>query len=199
MDFPKPIEDLIYALSRLPGIGRKSAQRMAFYILDMEEKKVDELIRALGEAYRNIRPCKRCNSLTEGELCSVCSDEDRDDTLLCIVEDTREMMAIENTGKFKGYYFVLGGLLSPMKKIGPEEIHIPKLEERLKDGTVKEIILAVNPTVEGETTALFIAQLVKDLPIKVTQLAQGIAIGSNLEYYDSFTLSKALTERRTVE
>ncbi len=199
MDFAKPIEELIYQLSRLPGIGRKSAQRTAFYILEMGEERVEALIRALGEVQRTIHPCKRCNSLTEGDLCIVCLDDEREKSKLCLVEDTKEMAAIESTGKFDGYYFVLGGLLSPIKKIGPEEIHIPMLEEILDEGNITEIIMAVSPTIEGQTTSLFISDLVKDRNIQVTELAQGIAIGSSLEYYDAFTLSKAFDQRRIVE
>ena len=137
MNFAKPIEELIYQLSRLPGIGRKSAQRTAFYILEMGEERVEALIRALGEAQRTIHPCKRCNSLTEGDLCIVCLNDEREKSKLCLVEDTKKMAAIESTGKFNGYYFVLRGLLSPIKKIGPEEIHIPMLEEILDEGNIK--------------------------------------------------------------
>ena len=132
-------------------------------------------------------------------MCIVCLNDEREKSKLCLVEDTKEMTAIESTGKFNGYYFVLGGLLSPIKKIGPEEIHIPMLEEILDEGNITEIIMAVSPTIEGQTTSLFISDLVKDRNIQVTELAQGIAIGSSLEYYDAFTLSKAFDQRRIVE
>lgn len=198
MKYPKPIEDLIHNLSFLPGIGQKSAQRMTFTILDWDGEKISALADALMAAKVHIHPCARCNCLTDEEYCSICNS-DRDETKLVIVEDTMKMFAFENMGNYKGKYYCLGGLVSPLRRIGPEKLAIEGLRKILDEGVVEEIILALSPTSDGETTTYFLKEWLKDRKIRVTKLAQGIAPGSSLEYYDAYTLSRAFIERRDVE
>ncbi len=198
MQYPKPIEDLIHTLSYLPGIGQKSAQRMTFTILDWQPEKIAELADALVAAKDKIHPCARCNSLTDEEYCSVCRS-DRDETKLVVVEDTMKMFAFENMGNYKGKYYCLGGLVSPLRRIGPEKLAIEGLLQILREGVVEEVILALSPTSDGEITTYVLKDIMKDYKVRVTKLAQGIAPGSSLEYYDAYTLSRAFIERRDVE
>lgn len=198
MQYPKPIEDLIHTLSYLPGIGQKSAQRMTFTILDWQPDKIDELADALVAAKEKIHPCARCNSLTDGEYCTVCQS-DRDETKLVVVEDTMKMLAFENMGNYRGKYYCLGGLVSPLRRIGPEKLAIEGLLKILDEGVVEEVILALSPTSDGEITTYFLKDMMRNYKVRVTKLAQGIAPGSSLEYYDAYTLSRAFLERRDVE
>lgn len=191
-----PISNLIQELAGLPGIGRKTAQRLAFYILEMENIEVEKLVTAIIEAKEKIHYCAKCCNLTDGELCSICRDSRRDGSIICVVEGAKDIIAMEKTREYKGLYHVLHGTISPMENIGPNEIKIKELLNRLYEGEVEEIILATNPTVEGEATALYIAKLVKPLNIKVTRIAHGIPVGGDLEYFDEVTLSKAMENRR---
>lgn len=191
-----PIADLIEQLSKLPGIGKKTAQRLAFYVLEMEPLEVEKLATSIINAKEKIRYCKQCFNLTDDELCSICKDRGRDESLICVVEGARDIVAMEKTREFKGLYHVLHGVISPMKNIGPDDIRIKELLNRAYDSQVKEIILALNPTVEGEATSLYIAKILKPLGIKTTRIAHGIPVGGDLEYFDEVTLSKAMENRR---
>jgi recombination protein RecR len=191
-----PIAKLIEELSKLPGIGRKTAQRLAFYILEMDSLEVEKLATSIKEAKEKIHYCKICCNLTEGDICNICSDDRRDKSVICVLEGAKDVVAMEKTKEYNGLYHVLHGVISPMENIGPNEIKIKELLNRLKDGVVKEVILATNPTVEGEATALYISKLLKPLGIKITRIAHGIPVGGDLEYFDEVTLSKALENRR---
>ncbi|MCD7777135.1 MAG: recombination mediator RecR [Clostridiales bacterium] len=185
---------LIEELSRLPGIGGKSAQRLAFHIINMPRENAESLASAITSAKTNIRLCPVCCNLTDDEICNICSDPNRDNGQIMVVEDPRDMAAYEKTKEFKGRYHILHGTISPINGIGPEKLKIKELLSRIK-GNVKEIIIATNPTVEGEATAMYISGLLKPLGIKVTRIASGVPIGGDLEYVDDVTLSKALEYR----
>ena len=191
-----PISNLIEQLSMLPGIGRKTAQRLAFYILEMESLEVEKLATAIVEAKEKINYCKECCNLTDRELCNICSDDRRDRSTICVVEGAKDIVAMERTREFKGLYHVLHGVISPMDNMGPDEIKIKELLNRVYNEEIEEVILATNPTVEGEATALYIAKLLKPLGIKTTRIAHGIPVGGDLEYFDEVTLSKAMENRR---
>lgn len=193
--YPESLELLIEELRKLPSIGRKSAQRLALHIVDMKGDRIDNLIKALTKVKTDIHPCKICGNLTEDEICSICTSEKRDSSIICVVEDVTNLLTIEKSESFNGKYHVLSGLISPSGKTMPDDIGVDKFLKRLEDGLVKEIIFAISPTVEGETTMLFLTELIKNLDIKVTRIASGIPVGGNLEYYDDLTLSKALKER----
>lgn len=190
-----PLARLIEQFERLPGIGHKTAQRLAFYVLNLPDAEAQAFARAITEAKEKIHYCKICQNLTDGETCSVCQDTRRDDSVICVVEDPRDVIAIERTHEFDGLYHVLHGTISPVDGIGPDQIRIKELLARLQDDTVEEIIMATNPTVEGEATAMYISRLLKPLGIKVTRLAYGIPVGGDLEYADEVTLSRALEGR----
>lgn len=187
---------LIEALRCLPGVGPKSAQRMAFYFLEKDRHGARTLLGALDNALEKVRRCSRCRSLTEEELCDICRSSKRDPSLLCIVETPADIQAIEQTSEYKGLYFVLMGHLSPLDGIGPRDIGLDLLEQRLREEPVSEVILATNPTVEGEATAHYIGEILHQLGIRATRLAHGIPMGGELEYVDSSTLSRALAGRR---
>jgi recombination protein RecR len=191
-----PIANLIEQLSKLPGIGKKTAQRLAFYILEMDNVEVEKLAYSIKEAKEKIHYCKICCNLTDEAICSICSDSKRDRSIICVVEGAKDVVAMEKTREYKGLYHVLHGVISPMENVGPNDIKIKELLDRLKDGNVEEVIIATNPTVEGEATALYIAKLLKPLGIKITRIAYGIPVGGDLEYYDEVTLSKAMENRR---
>ena len=191
-----PLARLIEQFERLPGIGRKNAQRLAYYILSMPDEKAREFASTIIEAKEKIHRCPICCDMTDSELCPICKSPSRDKSVICVVEDPKAVMAIERTHEFGGVYHVLHGLISPMNSTGPDDICIKELVERLKDGTVKEIIMATNPTAEGDVTALFISKLVKPLGVKVSRLAYGIPVGADLEYADNFTLTKAIEGRK---
>lgn len=195
MDYSAPVTKLIEELSKLPGIGRKSAQRLAFHILDMKGSDVAELAKAIVNAKKNTKHCKTCGNLTEGELCSICSSIKRDFSTICVVEDVRDIAAMERTKEYKGVYHVLHGTISPLDGIGPDEINIKNLIIRLS-ADIKEVIIATNPTIEGEATAVYISRLIKPMGIKVTRIAHGIPMGGDIEYADEVTLMKAMEGRR---
>ena len=190
-----PLTKLVEQFERLPGIGKKSAQRLAFYVLSLTKEEGRAFADAITEAQQKIRRCNVCQSYTDSELCSVCSDGTRDFSTICVVEDPRDIVAFERTREYKGTYHVLHGLISPMDGIGPDQLCIKELLKRADDDDVKEIIMATNPTVEGEATAMYISRLLKPLGKKVTRLAYGIPVGGNLEYADEVTLYRALEGR----
>lgn len=191
-----PIDVMTAELAKLPGIGRKSAQRLAYHIVSMPKEDVRRLADALWEGRQAIRFCDVCGNYTEGELCSVCSDAERDVSTICVVRDPRDVAAMERIHDYRGLYHVLHGVLSPLDNIGPGDIHIRELLHRLSDGRVEEVIVATNPDIEGEATASYLARLIKPMGVKVTRIAHGVPVGSDLEYADEVTLSKALEGRR---
>ncbi|MBQ4640618.1 MAG: recombination protein RecR [Clostridia bacterium] len=191
-----PIARIALQLSRLPGIGQKSAQRLAYHIAAMPENDVKELAAALWQSRKALHFCVRCGNYTQGELCSVCANEERQNGQLCVVRDARDVAAMERIRDFRGLYHVLGGTLSPMNGIGPEDIRIRELLSRLGAEDIQEVILATNPDIEGEATATYIARLIKPMGIKVTRIAHGVPVGSDLEYADEVTLAKAMEGRR---
>jgi recombination protein RecR len=190
-----PLTRLIEQFEKLPGVGRKGAQRLAFHVLGLPKEKAVSFANAILEAHEKIKKCSVCQNLTDAELCPVCLDGGRDRSVICVVEDPRDVIAFERTREYKGVYHVLHGLISPMEGIGPEQLTIKELIGRLGDGEVKEVIMATNPTVEGEATAMYLARLIKPMDIKVTRLAYGIPVGGNLEYADEVTLFRALEGR----
>ena len=194
-----PLEHLIHELSKLPSIGRKTAQRLAFHLLNCPADDATALALAIGELRDKIHSCKDCFNLAEEELCPICSDPKRDRTLLCVVEAPINLLSLEKTGSFRGLYHVLGGVLSPLKDIGPDELHLDELMGRLRDGSFREVILATNPNVEGEATAVYLSRLIRPLGVRVTRIGIGLPAGSELEYADEVTVSKALEGRREIE
>ena len=199
MLFSPTLDRLVEALRRLPGIGPKTALRLTFHILTMEDSTVEELARALVEAKQKVKHCTRCRNLTEDDLCPICRDERRDSTLLCIVQEPRDILVIEKTGQFRGRYFVLHGALSPLEGLGPSELKIPLLLQQLKTGEIREIIVATNPNVEGDATAFYLADVIKPLNIKVTRIGFGLPVGGDLEYADELTMARALEARREID
>ena len=197
-NFPESFQRLLSELQKLPGVGPKSAQRMAFYLLQQPKDESRKLASQMVEAMERVKRCTICFNLTESELCPVCRDGQRDTSSLCVVGYVSDLMALERTGQYRGRYHVLEGSLSPLDGRGPEDIRVPELMKRLKDGTVREIILAMNPDVEGEATALYLIKAIKPLSIKMTRLAYGLPVGGNLEYADEVTLLRSLEGRREV-
>lgn len=191
-----PIANLIDQLSKLPGIGRKTAQRLAFFILEMENLEAQKISEAILEAKEKIKLCSVCQNLTDIDPCILCQNANRDKSIICVVEGAKDILAMEKSREYKGEYHVLHGVISPMDNIGPNDIKVKELLNRLADGKVKEVILATNPTVEGEATALYISRLIKPLGVKVSRIAHGIPVGGDLEYFDEVTLSKAMENRR---
>ena len=189
------LDRLIDSFASLPGVGRKSAFRFAYHVLDMNEEDVIAFSEALAEAKRNIHQCPICHNLTDSDKCSICDDDRRDRSVICVVESARDVNSIERTHEYKGLYHVLHGLISPMDGIGPEQLYIKDLLHRVADEDIKEVIMATNPTVEGESTAVYIGKLIKPFGVKVTRLATGVPVGGNLEYADDITLYKALEGR----
>lgn len=198
MDKPAALEELIQSLRCLPGVGPKSAQRMAYHLLQRDQKGAERLARGLHEALGRIRHCGRCNTFTEAEMCALCSSPRRDAALLCVVESPGDLLMMEQSQSYSGLYFVLMGRLSPLDGIGPREIHLDRLVKRATDGEVREVILATNFTVEGEATAHYISELLAGKAIKVTRIARGLPVGGELEHVDSGTLAQAMLERRPV-
>ncbi|MCI7248171.1 MAG: recombination mediator RecR [Clostridiales bacterium] len=194
--YPKPLNKLINELSRLPGIGGKTAQRLAFHILSMSDGDAFRLSDSIREAKEQMRYCSVCGNLTDVDPCAICSDTDRDPSVICVVESPRDVIAMEKIREFKGYYHVLHGTISPMDGIGPDDINLKSLVLRLQDERVQELIIATNPTIEGEATAMYIARLIKPSGIKVSRIAHGIPVGGDLEYADEVTLLKAVEGRR---
>lgn len=194
--YARPLNRLIGELSRLPGIGGKTAQRLAFHILSMEDHEALALADAIRDAKTSMKYCSVCGNLTEEDPCSICSDESRDRSVICVVESPKDVIAMEKIREYRGLYHVLHGAISPMDGIGPEDINLKNLITRLQDETVKELIIATNPTIEGEATAMYIARLIKPSGIRVTRIAHGIPVGGDLEYADEVTLLKAVEGRR---
>lgn len=189
---------LIEQFERMPGIGHKSAQRLAFYVLNLKKSEAESFSKAILDAHSKIKKCSRCCNLAEDELCPICKSQSRDESTVCVVEDPRDVLAFERTHEYKGTYHVLHGVISPMNSIGPEDITIKELLSRISDGKVQEVIMATNPTVEGEATAMYISRLLKPMGIKVSRLAYGVPVGAELEYADEVTLTRALEGRRTL-
>lgn len=195
--YVEALSRLVEQFMKIPSVGRKTAQRMAFHVLNMSEADAEEFAKAIKDAHDKIKKCSVCHNLTEGELCPVCSNPSRDKGLICVVEGPKDVIAIERTREYGGVYHVLHGVISPMNAIGPEQITIKELVARVAGGDITEIIMATNPTVEGDTTAMYIAKLLKPFEVKVTRLAYGIPVGADLEYADDVTLMRAL-EGRTI-
>lgn len=193
-----PISRLIEEFSKLPGVGKKTAQRLAFHVINMNMIDVEKLSEALINAKKQIKYCSVCCNITDSSKCNICSNPNRTEDTICVVEDPRDVAAMEKTKEFMGKYHVLHGVISPMEGVGPEMIKIKELLQRLNNETVKEIILATNPTIEGEATAMYISRLIKPLGIKVTRIAHGLPVGGDLEYADEVTISKALEGRREI-
>ena len=194
--YAKPLNRLIGELSRLPGIGGKTAQRLAFHILSMDEKDVNTLADVIKQAKKEMVYCSVCGNLTDRDPCAICSDKSRDESTICVVESPRDLVAMEKIKEYHGYYHVLHGTISPMDGIGPDDINLKSLISRLGNENVKELIIATNPTIEGEATAMYIARLIKPSGIKVSRIAHGIPVGGELEYADEVTLLKAVEGRR---
>lgn len=197
--YPDSIRNLIESFKYLPGIGEKTAERLAFAVLDLEEEQTELFVESLIDVKKRIRQCNNCNALTENDVCFVCSDLTRDKNILRVVEDTKNVFLFEKLGMFHGYYHVLNGLISPLDGINPEDIGIDKLLDRITSDGFKEIIFAFKPSIEGETTALYIKKVLSGMDIVVTRLASGVPIGADMEYVDSLTLERALKDRKEIE
>jgi recombination protein RecR len=196
--YARPVQDLIDQLGRLPGVGPKSAQRIAFYLLKVSKEDAGRLASAITEARERVSFCTRCFNIAEGGECGICTDARRDETVLCVVEESRDIVALERTARFRGRYHVLQGAISPIEGVGPQQLRVKELVERLAVEPVEEVILATNPNIEGEATALYLSKLLTPA-VKVSRLASGLPVGGDLEYADELTLGAALEARRTVE
>ena len=194
-----PVQELIDQLGRLPGVGPKSAQRIAFYLLKLPKEDAERLAQSIIEVKARISFCRRCWNVSEGELCELCRDERRDPTIVCVVEEPRDIVAVEKTQEYRGLYHVLQGAISPIEGIGPEQLRVKELLARVETEGIKEIILCTNPNLEGEATAMYLARLLKPLGLTVTRIASGLPVGGDLEYADELTLGRALEGRREVE
>lgn len=197
--YPESIKNLVESFKFFPGIGEKTAERLAFSVLDLEPEQVEIFSSSLLDVCEKIHKCSRCNTLTDNELCSICSNEFRDSNVLCVVEDSKSVFLFEKLGMFNGVYHVLDGLISPLDGINPEDIGLSALLDRVRDEKFSEIIFAFKPSIEGETTALYIKKILGDLNIKITRLASGVPIGADMEYVDSLTLERALNDRIIIE
>ena len=197
--YAAPVQELIDELGRLPGIGPKSAQRIAFHLLKLSRDDALRLAAAISAVKERIRFCSRCFNVSEGELCELCTDSRRDPTLVCVVEEPRDIVAVEKTQEFRGRYHVLQGAISPIEGVGPEQLRVKELLTRLESEGIVEVILCTNPNIEGEATALYLARLLKALDIKVTRIASGLPVGGDLEYADELTLGRALEGRRELD
>ena len=196
--YPKDMEELILKLSSLPTIGRKSAKRLAFKIVEMDEDEVLDLAKALVNVKENIKPCRVCGNITDGEICDICSDDSRDKTTIIVVEDSSNIISLEKAREYRGLYHVIGGLLSPRNEIGPENLNIDSLIERVKTGEIKEVILSLSSTTDGEFTSGLISEILKPYGVKVTKIAQGIPIGVSLDYFDEMSIYRAIEDRREI-
>ncbi|MGA1419779.1 MAG: recombination mediator RecR, partial [Ilumatobacteraceae bacterium] len=196
--YSRSMQAMIDALSRLPGVGPKSAQRIAFHLLKTERDEVTRLTKAITEARDSVRFCERCFNFSESPTCHICADERRDHTTLCVVEESRDVVALEKTGQFRGRYHVLLGAINPLEGVGPEHLKVRELLLRLEPESINEVILCLNPNTEGDVTTMYLARLLKPLGVRVTQLAMGLPVGGDLEYADEVTLGRALTGRREV-
>jgi recombination protein RecR len=191
-----PVQDLIDELGRLPGVGPKSAQRIAFHLLKVDTAEAERLARAISEVKARVQFCRVCHNVAEGELCQFCRDPRRDATLICVVEEPRDLVAVERTHEFRGRYHVLGGAISPIDGVGPDDLNLRDLVTRVGTDQVREVILATNPNVEGEATAMYLARLLNPLGVRVTRIASGLPVGGDLEYADEITLGRAFAGRR---
>jgi recombination protein RecR len=198
-NYTKPVQVLIDELGRLPGIGPKSAQRIAFHLLKMPTEDATRLADAITEAKARVRFCERCFNVADDTLCPICKDDSRDTSVVCVVEESRDIVAIERTGEFKGRYHVLLGAISPLEGIGPEQLKVRELVERIDPEGITEVILCTNPNTEGEVTAMYLARLLKPIGLEVTRIASGLPVGGDLEYADELTLGRALEGRRAVD
>ena len=196
--FAGPIQELVDELGRLPGVGPKSAQRIAFHLLEVKKEEALRLATAITEVKERIRLCDRCFNVSENELCSICADSRRDQTVVCVVEDPRDIVAVERTREFHGTYHVRGGALNPIDGVGPEQLRVRDLLDRLEKETIVEIILCTNSNLEGEATAMYLARLLSPLGMKITRIASGLPVGGDLEYADELTLGRALAGRREI-
>ncbi len=194
--FPDSVEKLVNGFSRLPGVGPKTAQRLAFHILKTAENEALELASSINEAKKHVHHCTQCGNFTDMETCNICTSHKRDNTTICVIENPQDIIAVESSGEYNGLYHVLMGALSPLNGIGPEELKIEELKQRIKNKEIKEIIIATDPNVEGEATAVYLNDILREFQIKVTRLAHGIPVGGNLEYADGVTLGKAIEGRR---
>jgi recombination protein RecR len=194
--YPEALAKLIDAFTRLPGIGPKTAGRLAFHVLRMKEEDVTDFAKALVNVKRNLHYCSVCCNITDIDPCRICMDKSRDPAIICVIQEPKDLVAMERTREFRGYYHVLHGAISPMEGIGPDEIYVAELLKRLGDETVQELIMATNPNIEGEATAMYLSRLIKPFGIKVTRIAHGLPVGGDMEYADEVTLTKALEGRR---
>ncbi len=194
---PEPLERLITELSRLPGVGPKTAQRLAFHLLRADRQRADALAQAIGDVKARIGYCERCYNISEGGLCMICASSRRDQTLLCVVETALDVLAVERTSEYSGLYFVLHGVISPIDGIGPDQIHVPQLLDRVRDDGVAEVIVATDADIEGEATAVYLQRALVPLGVKVTRPAHGLPVGGDLEYADELTLARAFSGRRS--
>ncbi len=195
----EPIEILSEKFRRLPGVGKKSAVRMAFSVLDLTDAEAEEFAEAILDVKRKVKVCSVCGNMTDSEVCAVCADEERDHTTVCVVEDARDVIAFERVREYTGLYHVLGGAISPLQGIGPGDLTTNLLVKRVSEGEIKEVIIATNPNVEGETTAMYLSKLLAPFGVKTTRLAYGIPVGGNLEYADEVTLNRAIEGRREIK
>ncbi len=198
MNYPESLKNLIDSFKILPGIGEKTAERLAFSVLNLEEESVIKFSRSIEDVKNKIKKCVICNNLTETDKCSICNDLKRDRKTICVVEDAKNLILFEKTGNYKGLYHVLGGLISPLNGINPEDISINSLIERVKKEGIKEVIIAVKPTIEGETTSLYILKTLKDTKTIVSKIAHGVPLGTDMEYLDSLTLEMAISDRKKI-
>ena len=197
--YPETIKNLVESFKFLPGIGEKTAERLAFSVLELDDEQVEMFSSSLIEMKNKIHKCEKCNTLTDNDICSICSDLTRNEKILCVVEDSKSVFLFEKIGLFNGKYHVLDALISPLDGINPEDIGLSKLLDRIKNDKFEEIIFAFKPSIEGETTSLYIKKILADLNIKITRLASGVPIGADMEYVDSLTLERALADRKVIE
>lgn len=198
MHYPPTIQNLIECLRKMPGIGEKTAERYALSILDLDQDVIDLFSKSIKDTKTKIKRCSVCNNFTENDLCDICQNQNRDKNLLCVVEDPKSIILIERIGSFNGYYHVINGLISPLDGLNPEDINLPKLIDRIKKNNIKEVILAVKPSIEGETTSLYISKLLKDTDVIVSKIAHGVPLGTEIDYVDSLTLELAFENRKKV-
>ncbi len=197
--YPDALKDLIASFQLLPGIGEKTAERLAFYMVNIDEEKAEFFSNSIVNAKKNLHKCPICSNITDKDICNICADETRDKSILCIVEDCKYIVMFEKIGTYKGLYHVLDNLISPLDGINPEDIGIDKLVKRIEKSKFKEVIIAVKPSIEGETTSLYIKKILEGLNIKVTRIASGIPLGADIEYIDAMTLERALLDRKEIE
>lgn len=196
--YTKSMQELIEHFKKMPGIGAKTAERMAFYVLKAPKEEIDRFLSAIKNVKENVRFCKKCGNLSETDICSICSDPRRDKTTVCVVEEPKDLILLEKSGKYKGVYHVLFGVIAPLEGVGPEELRVKELLSRIKEDGVREVIIATNSNAEGETTALYLSKELEPLKLKISRIAYGIPVGGNLDYIDQATLIKALEGRRPI-